>query len=157
MPKSTAVRRPSGVDEQIALMHVGVEETVAHGVTQEGLDDDAAKVLQVVALGGERVDVGERDAIHPFEGQHLPGGAVPVDPRHAKIHVFGAIFGEFRRRRRLQAKIHLHFDRARQRVDDLDRPQAADIVEPALGELAPRNTYRRDRAGTAARRRGAEP
>ena len=38
MPKSMATMRPSVVDEEIALMHVGVKEAVAQGVAQEGLD-----------------------------------------------------------------------------------------------------------------------
>ena len=38
------------VDEQIALMHVGVKKAVPHGVAQEGLNDDAAKIRQVIML-----------------------------------------------------------------------------------------------------------
>ena len=33
-----------GIDEQIAGMHVGMEEAVAHGVAQEALDHGAADV-----------------------------------------------------------------------------------------------------------------
>ena len=43
MPKSTATRRPSRIDEQIARMHVGVEEAVAQRVAQEGLDHRARR------------------------------------------------------------------------------------------------------------------
>ena len=35
MPKSTATTWPVLVDQQVALVHVGVEEAVAHGVAQE--------------------------------------------------------------------------------------------------------------------------
>ena len=35
IPKSTAARRPVAIDEQISLMHVGVEEAVAQRMAQE--------------------------------------------------------------------------------------------------------------------------
>jgi hypothetical protein len=37
------------VDEQVALVHVGMEEAVAHGVAQERLDDRVAEPVQVEA------------------------------------------------------------------------------------------------------------
>ena len=54
MPKSTATMRPCVVDEQIALMHVGVEKAVAHGMAQEGLHQPRAERLHVVAGGRKR-------------------------------------------------------------------------------------------------------
>ena len=68
-----------GVDEQIAGMHVGVEEAVAQRVAQEILDHGAAERRQVEALGCERGVVVERRAVDPFQRQHLARGAVPVD------------------------------------------------------------------------------
>ena len=41
------------VDEQVAGMHVGVEEAVAQRVAQEGLDHGAGERLEVEALGLE--------------------------------------------------------------------------------------------------------
>jgi len=35
MPKSTAATVPVFVDQQVALVHVGMEEAVAHGMAQE--------------------------------------------------------------------------------------------------------------------------
>ena len=54
MPKSTATMRPSLVDEQIAGMHIGVEEAVAHGVAQEGLHQPRADRLQIVTLRAQQ-------------------------------------------------------------------------------------------------------
>ena len=104
-------------------------------MAQERLDDDAAKVGQVVALGGERrTSESATPSTHSRVSTSLAVRSQSIC-RHAKIGVFGAVFGEFRGRRRLEAEIHLHLDAARQRVDDLDRLQAANVREPALGEL----------------------
>ena len=54
MPKSTATSRRLPVDEQVALVHVSMEEAVAHRVAQEALDDDGAKLGKVVAFVRER-------------------------------------------------------------------------------------------------------
>jgi hypothetical protein len=45
MPKSTATSRPVLVDEQVARVHVGVEEAVAQRVPQEILDHRAAEIF----------------------------------------------------------------------------------------------------------------
>ena len=58
MPKSTATSRPCVVDEQVAGMHVGVEEAVAQRMAQEALDHRAAEALQIEALGFERGAIG---------------------------------------------------------------------------------------------------
>jgi hypothetical protein len=39
------------IDEQVAGMHVGVEEAVAERLAQEALDDDARERREVVAGG----------------------------------------------------------------------------------------------------------
>ena len=41
---------PLRVNEQISLMHVGMEKSIPHRGAQEGLNDVAAEVLQIVAL-----------------------------------------------------------------------------------------------------------
>ena len=79
------------VDEQIALMHVGVEEAVAHGVAQEGLQHLAADRLEIIALGRDALDVRQRNAVDPFERQHLASRAVPVDAGHANLRIVGDI------------------------------------------------------------------
>ena len=45
MPKSTATTLPSPVDQQVALVHVGVEEAIAHGVAQERAQHGEAERL----------------------------------------------------------------------------------------------------------------
>ncbi len=122
------------VDEQISLMHVGVEKSVPHRRAQEGLNDVATEVLQIIALRGERLDVGQRCSIDPFERQHLFRGPVPVDSRNPEILILRRILGEFGCRGGFEPEIHFHLDGAGQRIDDLDRLQAAGVVKPAFGE-----------------------
>jgi hypothetical protein len=122
------------VDEEIALMHVGMEKAVAHGVTQEGLQHMGAELLEVVAFRRHALEIGERRAIDPFERQHLARRAVPVDMRHANIGVVRDILAEFRRRRRFEAEVGFELHRAGERVDDLDHPQAPAFRRPAFGE-----------------------
>ena len=66
MPRSTATMVPSGLDEQIAGMHVGVEEAVAQRVAQEGLHQVGGDRLEVVAGGAQGLDVRHLDAVDPF-------------------------------------------------------------------------------------------
>ena len=53
MPKSTRDDGAVGIDEQIALMHVGMEEAVAQRVAQEGLHQVGGDRLEIVAGGFE--------------------------------------------------------------------------------------------------------
>ena len=53
MPKSMATMVAGRVDEEIALVHVGVEEAVAQRLAQERLHQPARERRQVVA-GGAR-------------------------------------------------------------------------------------------------------
>ena len=134
------------IDEQVARMHVGVKKAVAHGVAQERLDDGAAKLRQVVALGGERRAVRQRRAVDPFQRQHVLGGEIPVDLRHAKVRVVLGVFRHFRERRRLEPQVHLDRDRARQRIDDFDQPQPPRLGGIILRRARCEERTRRDRS-----------
>ena len=61
-----------GVDEQVARVHVGVEEAVAERLVEEGSASPcAASRLQVVPGRVDRArDRSMRDAVDPFDGQH---------------------------------------------------------------------------------------
>ena len=127
-----------GVDEQIARMHVGVEEAVAQRVAQETLDHLVAERRQVVALGLERGMVVERRAVDPFHRQHFARGAVPVDRRHAEAFVLAGVLRHLGQRRGFEPEIHFHRHRARQRRHRFDRPQPLrferEILRHARGE-----------------------
>ena len=75
---------PLLVDEQVALVHVGVEEAVAHGVTQERAQRREARAPSDRARRPQRRVIGDRDAVDPLQRQHALGRAAPVDLGHAK-------------------------------------------------------------------------
>ena len=88
MPKSTATRRPCRVDEQIAGMHVGVEEAVADRMAQEGLDDACGRAptrsRPAASMAARSYSA---DAVDPFDRQHVARGQIPFGLRHAEIGV----------------------------------------------------------------------
>jgi hypothetical protein len=91
-------------------MHVGMEEAVADGVLQEGLDHRLAERGQIVAGGAQTLDVGEARAVDPFIDQHFARGELPIRLRHAKIGVLLGVLGELGEGGSLQPEIHLHRD-----------------------------------------------
>ena len=123
------------VDEQIARMHVGVEEAVAQRVAQEALDHRAAERRQVEAFGRERGVVVERRAVDPFQRQHFARGAVPVHRGHAEVGVLARVLRHLRERRGFQAEIHLDRHRAGERRHHFDRGAAAALPATRLSAL----------------------
>ena len=107
MPKSIGDDAPLGVDEEIALMHVGVEEAVAQRVAQERLDQRPAELGRVEAEFGEARGIAERRPVDPFHRQRFAGRAVPIDLRRAEPGIVGEVLGELGSRRRFEAEVHL--------------------------------------------------
>ena len=85
----------------------------------------APELREVEAPRREAGNVGEGRPVDPFERQDGARRAVPVRRRHAEAGVVRDVLGHLGQGRRLEPKIHLEGDGARQRVDDLDRAQAA--------------------------------
>ena len=83
MPKSTAVSRAGGGDEQVPLVQVGVEDAVVQGLGQEGADQVVGQRRPVEARLRQRGGIGERRAVRPLQGQHPLADAVP-DHRRAR-------------------------------------------------------------------------
>ena len=122
------------VHEQIAGMHVGMEEAVAQRVAQEGLHHRAAELLEVEALRHQRLAIGKARALHPFERQHVAGRAVPVDAGNAEIRVVARVLGHLGERGGFEPQVHLQRDGARERVHDVEHPQALRFRRMALGK-----------------------
>ena len=112
-----------GLDEQIAGMHVGMEEAVAQRVAQERLDQVGGDRLQVVAGRLEGGDVVHLDAVDPLHGQDIASGALPVHGRHAKAGVAPGVLAELRKGCRLEPQVHFDPGGLRQCLRHLDRPQ----------------------------------
>src|SRR5208337_3164508 len=50
------------VDEEIPLVHVGVEKAVAQGMSEEGLNQRPGKRARIVAEGRQALRIGDRNA-----------------------------------------------------------------------------------------------
>ena len=132
MPKSTATIVPSRVDEQVALVHVGMEEAVAQGVAQEGLDQRVGKRVQIVA-GGREAATSDilMPSIHSMVTTSRPVRSQSTSARGSpdRLCVFSA---EFRKGGGLEPQIHLDLRRLLQRLGDLDRTEPAGRGHEAL-------------------------
>lgn len=58
-------------DEDVAWVHVGVEEAVAEHLGEEHLHPALGQQLHVGAVSLQRCDVGDRNAVDPLHHQHL--------------------------------------------------------------------------------------
>jgi hypothetical protein len=112
------------IDEEIARMHVGMEETVAQRMAQEGLDQRVGKRVEIVAGGLQPLDIGHLDAVDPLHRDDVAAGALPVDLGTRKPGS-SRVFGDLRKRCRFQAQVHLDLGRLLQSLRDLHRPQPA--------------------------------
>ncbi len=80
MPKSTAVSRAGGGDEQVPLVQVGVEDAVVQRLGQEGADQVVGQGRAVEAVLRQRGGIGQRRAGRPFQRQHPPARRRPRPP-----------------------------------------------------------------------------
>ena len=81
------------------------------------------EALKIVAGRVERIDIGQLDAVDPFERQDVARRQLPLDLRDAEAGVVGGRLGHLRERRSLEAQVHLDRNGAGERIDDCDRPQ----------------------------------
>ncbi len=122
------------IDEQIAGMLVGVKKSVAEHLLEKRRRGVAQQIGDRMAGGDQRAAVVDPDAGDPLGGQHAMPGAPPIDLRYAKARIAGEVFAQLGSGRRLVAQIHLDLDRLRQRLDHLDRLQAAQRRPGALDQ-----------------------
>ena len=66
-------------DEDVARVHVGVEEAVAEYLGKEDFHAAFGKLLHIGTLVGQRRQVGHRDALDALHHQYLVTAPVPVD------------------------------------------------------------------------------
>ena len=97
--------RSVGADEQIALVHVGVEKAFRNGLAQEDQDQLFGECVQVMPGCLQRLYICDFDAVDPVERQHAARCPVPVDVGdHIAIDRDHGVF-EFRRARGFAAQI----------------------------------------------------
>ena len=91
--------QPRGsLDEQAALVKVGVENAVVERLAEETADHRIGERRTVEAFELERGRVGQRATTHPFERQHAPADAFPDDGGRAHVAVGRHHLAHFARR-----------------------------------------------------------
>ena len=105
-----------GFDEQVARMHVGMEEAVAQRMPEKRLNEVAGNRLEVVASGGKASQIVHLDAVDPLHGDHIAAGPLPVDRGHAEAWIVSGVLAELGKCCRLQPHIHLDPGCLRQRL-----------------------------------------
>ena len=127
-----------GVGEEIARMHVGVEEAVADGVAQETLEELARQFLAVEPGRVERREVADRDALDPAGGEHCLGGVVPADVRDDEALVLFGVLLELGNGGRFEPQVEFEPGRPVEGLDHIGRPQPAQFAGEALGKAGAR-------------------
>ena len=112
------------IHHQVALVHVGVEKSIADGMAQKTLDDAVAEADEIIALGPQRFDVGQAHAVDPFRCQHPLRGSGPVDFWQAETRIVFGVASHLHQRRGLHAEIKLQLHGLFQHVDGGDGAQA---------------------------------
>ena len=106
---------------------------------QERAHHREAERLAVEAGGVEPRVVGDGDAVDPFDRQHAPRRALPVDLGHAEVVVALDVLGHLGDGGGLEPQIHLELGGVAQGVDDGDRLQAPrrrmEALDQAGGEI----------------------
>ena len=93
--------------EQIAVVEVGVEETVDHRLAQEGADEDRCKRVAVLTGRDQRIAVVELDPVEPFQCEHAACRSPPVDLRYVIARLGDHILAQLRRGCRLTLQVEL--------------------------------------------------
>ena len=124
-----------GIDEEIAGMHVGMEEAVTQRMAQEGLDQRVGQRIKVVPGGQKPVDIRHLDAVDPFHGDDITSGPFPVHGRNAEPGIVLGILGNLRKGGGLQPQIHFDLGGLLERPGHLDRSQPSGMRQEALLQM----------------------
>ena len=109
-----------------------MEETVDHRLAQECAHERRRKRRAVLAGLDQRVAVVELDSVDPFERQHPPGGAPPVDLGNIIAGLGDHVLAELGRGRGLALKVEFARGPLLEMGDDEARPQPLELAAHAL-------------------------
>jgi hypothetical protein len=111
--------------EQIAGVQIAMEEAVAEHLIEERLCCLCEHPVRVVPGSDDRVSFVDPDTADALRREHALAGAHPVHDRDVKAGVAREVFRKLRRRRCLEAEIHLAPDGVGEYRDRLDETQTA--------------------------------
>ena len=121
-------------DENIAGVHVGVEEVVPEYLREKDLDAVFGEHLDVGAIRAQRIHVADRRAEDAFLHQHFGAAVIPVDLGYVQhIRALKVAF-ELSRVGSLAHQVELIEDRVLVFVDNLERFQSLAMLPISVSE-----------------------
>ena len=80
--------------QNIARVHIGVEKTVFKHLGEENFHTIAGQFFQIDALRLQSGDVGNRRAVHPFDGEHIAAAIIEIHFGHNQHIAAGKLAAE---------------------------------------------------------------
>src|SRR5690606_2994142 len=96
-----------GRNLQVAVMHVGMEISIAQSMLQEHAQHRLTQTDAVMALCVQGLDVGNWRAFGPVRGHHPPRAQMPAHPRHLYTRISLGLGLELARRSSFQPQVKL--------------------------------------------------
>jgi len=127
--------RLMAADEDVAGVHVGMEEAVAKHLGEEDLHAALGELAHIGVLPRQPGHVGHRDAVDALHHQHLRAAIVPVDLRHVEQRRAFEIALELAGVGRFAQQVQLVVDGLGVVVDDFHQVQTARVDGDALGAV----------------------
>ena len=128
------IARLPGADEDVARVHVGVEEAVAEHLGEENLHAAFGQQLHVGVLRAQGGDVGHRHAVDALHDQHLGPAVIPVDLRHVDQRRAFEVALELAGVGRFAQQVELVVDDLLVVADHFHRVQATRLAGHAFGD-----------------------
>ena len=134
MPKSTAQMRPSLSTNRFPGCRSAWKKPSRSAWVRNVRSSETAICFGIVAGRAQVFGIAQRRAVDPFGGQHARRGARPIERGHAEFGIVAHVLREFGGGGAFHAQIELERHRSRERIDEIDGPQAARFGGEPLGQ-----------------------
>ena len=125
---------PLIADEDVARVHVGVEERVVEHLREEQRHAVARQLLDVEARFLQALDLADRNAVHALHHQHVVGAVVEVHLGHDEQLRAGEVAAQLRGIRRLAHHVEFVVQVLVELGDDVARTQALAVAPQPLDQ-----------------------
>ncbi len=144
-----------GRDEDVARVHVGVEDAVAEDLREEDLDAGTRELLQVDTGFAQAADLADRDAVHALHGHHVMRAVIPENLGHFQQLRIGEVAAQLRAVGRFAHQVEFVGQMLGEFAHDLARLEAL-AVAPEAFEQAGEAVEQRDVMGNHRRDGGPQ-
>ena len=121
-----------GRHQNIARMHIGMEEAVAEHLREKSFHAVFRQLVQILPLRPQGGNIGNRRAVHPFDGQHVVAAIIVKHLRHNQHFAVFEIAAELAAIGRFAHQIQLVVQILVEFVHHFARPQAFAVGKQPL-------------------------